>query len=167
MTLRSYTLLQEENEKLKAQAAEAAAPAGSARLAEAPAPAAPAPVVAGPTSAEVAALREQLRQLQVANVSLQADNVRLRASAVLAAAPRPATGLATPTRPGAAPVVATPAAPPPPPVRTHRIAAGDTLTRISSRYYGTPNRWQEIYDANRDKLRAPDALPVDVELKIP
>ena len=43
----------------------------------------------------------------------------------------------------------------------HRVVSGDTLTRISSRYYGTPSRWQEIYNANRDKLGSADALPLD------
>jgi nucleoid-associated protein YgaU len=45
--------------------------------------------------------------------------------------------------------------------------SGDTLTRISSRYYGTWARWQDIYNANRDKLRDADVLPLGAELKIP
>jgi LysM repeat protein len=32
--------------------------------------------------------------------------------------------------------------------RSHTIAAGDTLSQISQRYYGTARRWQEIVDAN-------------------
>jgi nucleoid-associated protein YgaU len=47
------------------------------------------------------------------------------------------------------------------------VASGDTLTRISSRYYGTSTRWQDIFNANRDKLRSPDVLPLGVELRIP
>jgi nucleoid-associated protein YgaU len=66
----------------------------------------------------------------------------------------------------AAPAPAAPVAQPPAP-RTHHVTAGDTLTRISVRYYGTALRWQEIYNANRDKLRNPDILPLDVELRIP
>jgi nucleoid-associated protein YgaU len=65
-----------------------------------------------------------------------------------------------------APAAPAPAAPPPAP-RTYRVASGDTLSRISSRYYGTAARWQDIYNANRDQLRSPDVLPLGVELKIP
>jgi len=34
----------------------------------------------------------------------------------------------------------------------HIVARGDTLTRISQRYYGTARRWSDIYEANRDIL---------------
>lgn len=51
--------------------------------------------------------------------------------------------------------------------RSHTVADGDSLTRISLRYYGTPNRWQDIYDANRDILRGENALRPGQRLKIP
>jgi nucleoid-associated protein YgaU len=73
-----------------------------------------------------------------------------------------ATSAVTPL---AAPMASAP--PPAPAPRTHRVVSGDTLTRISSRYYGTSTRWQDIYNANRDKLQSADALPLDAELKIP
>ena len=37
----------------------------------------------------------------------------------------------------------------------------------SMRYYGTPNRWQEIYNANRDVLQASSTLRVGMQLRIP
>ena len=55
----------------------------------------------------------------------------------------------------------------PAPVRAHVVAEGDSLTRISVRYYGTSNRWQEIYDANRDVLRGENALRPGQRLRIP
>ncbi len=58
-------------------------------------------------------------------------------------------------------------APAPAPDRIHTVAEGDSLTRISLRYYGTPNRWQEIYDANRDVLKGENALRPGQRLKIP
>ena len=86
----------------------------------------------------------------------------------------PAGSRAQPGRPAAVTAAGTPptapvasASPPAPAPRIHRVVSGDTLTRISSRYYGTPSRWQEIYNANRDQLSSADALPLDVELKIP
>lgn len=36
--------------------------------------------------------------------------------------------------------------------RLHKVEKGETLSSISRHYYGTPNRWQEIYEANRDKM---------------
>jgi nucleoid-associated protein YgaU len=63
---------------------------------------------------------------------------------------------------------AAPAAPPAPPQsRTHVVAEGDSLTRISVRYYGTGSRWQEIYDANREILQGENALRPGQRLKIP
>jgi nucleoid-associated protein YgaU len=52
-------------------------------------------------------------------------------------------------------------------VRTHVVQEGDSLTRISSRYYGTTGRWQEIYEANRETLKGENALRPGQRLKIP
>jgi nucleoid-associated protein YgaU len=52
-------------------------------------------------------------------------------------------------------------------VRTHAVAAGDTLSRISQRYYGDPGRWRVIFDANRDTLDATGTLRVGMVLRIP
>jgi nucleoid-associated protein YgaU len=51
--------------------------------------------------------------------------------------------------------------------RTHTVQEGDSLTRISSRYYGTTQRWQEIYEANREILKGENALRPGQRLKIP
>lgn len=51
--------------------------------------------------------------------------------------------------------------------RFHLVQEGDSLTRISARYYGTPNRWQDIYEANRDVLRGENALRPGQRLRIP
>ncbi|MBL8057144.1 MAG: LysM peptidoglycan-binding domain-containing protein [Anaerolineales bacterium] len=34
----------------------------------------------------------------------------------------------------------------------HTVAAGETLSHISLKYYKTANRWQEIYEANKDVI---------------
>ncbi len=52
-------------------------------------------------------------------------------------------------------------------VRYHTVGEGDSLSRISMRYYGTPGRWQEIYQANRDLLQGSNALRVGMQLRIP
>ncbi|MDP4879440.1 MAG: LysM peptidoglycan-binding domain-containing protein, partial [Opitutales bacterium] len=51
--------------------------------------------------------------------------------------------------------------------RTHTVQSGDTLSTISSRYYGTPSRWIDIYQANRDRLRSENALKVGQVIRIP
>ena len=72
----------------------------------------------------------------------------------------PTLGPSTPATPASAPAAA-------PVVRLHTVTEGDSLTRISLRYYGTPNRWQDIYDANRDVLKGENALRPGQRLKIP
>lgn len=63
----------------------------------------------------------------------------------------------------AAKPVAVPKAPPrpAPPAwpKTHRVAAGDTLRSIAGKFYGDPNLWERIYDANPDKVDR--GLPVE------
>ena len=72
-----------------------------------------------------------------------------------------ASGGPAPARPGVtAPTGAAEA-------RFHTVADGDSLSRISMRYYGTPNRWQEIYNANRDVLQGSSVLRVGMQLRIP
>jgi len=51
--------------------------------------------------------------------------------------------------------------------QTYTVQAGDTLSRISTRVYGGPNRWKEIYEANRDQLPRSDALQPGQVLRIP
>ena len=52
-------------------------------------------------------------------------------------------------------------------VRFHTVTEGDSLSRISMRYYGTANRWQEIVNANRDVLQGSSALRVGMQRRIP
>ncbi len=49
----------------------------------------------------------------------------------------------------------------------YTVRSGDTLSRISVRIYGTPLRWIDIYQANRDRLSSENALRVGQELRIP
>ncbi len=51
--------------------------------------------------------------------------------------------------------------------RFHLVVEGDSLTRISLRYYGTGSRWQEIYQANREILSESNALRPGQRLRIP
>ena len=107
---------------------------------------------------ENAAINARLRQAQGTLDSI-ASAARLINGGMLPAAVAP---LSTPT----APITAAPAPAPAQP-RVHVVQEGDSLTRISVRYYGTGSRWQEIYDANRDTLKGENALRPGQRLKIP
>jgi hypothetical protein len=43
--------------------------------------------------------------------------------------------------------------------KSHRVKAGDTLRSLAGSYYGEPNLWERIYEANRDKVDR--GLPVE------
>ena len=53
--------------------------------------------------------------------------------------------------------------------RVYVVRRGDCLTKIARRMLddGTRRGVMRIYEANRDRLRSPDELPVGVELRIP
>ncbi|MFI5344829.1 MAG: hypothetical protein ACHQ51_00495 [Elusimicrobiota bacterium] len=50
-------------------------------------------------------------------------------------------------------------APPPAWPKSHKVAPGDTLRSLAGKYYGDPNLWEKIYDANPDKVDR--GLPVE------
>jgi len=54
------------------------------------------------------------------------------------------------------------------PARTHTVEAGETLSSIAARYYGSEGKWRLIYEANRQKIGPdPDRLPRGAVLVIP
>jgi nucleoid-associated protein YgaU len=51
--------------------------------------------------------------------------------------------------------------------QTYTVNKGDTLSKIAKEFYGSANRWHEIYDANRDQISNPDLIKPGQVLKIP
>lgn len=159
--LRSYTLLQQENDRLKADADRALEKERSS-----------ASQAASQSASQISALFDELRQTKAQVATLATENSQLKTKLALSGPP-PGSLLASPTRPGSAPaqVAATPAPTPATPAaaapRTHVVVAGDTLAKISRQYYGTPGRWDEILNANRDVVKNENMLPVGATLKIP
>jgi LysM repeat protein len=51
--------------------------------------------------------------------------------------------------------------------KTYTVKEHDTLSSISMTLYGTRSRWQDIYNANRDKLPSPEALHIGQVLSLP
>lgn len=56
----------------------------------------------------------------------------------------------------------------PPPVRKryHTVVSGDTLPKLAEKYYGDPNQWRKIYEANKEKIIRGQLIPGTV-LEIP
>lgn len=51
------------------------------------------------------------------------------------------------------------------PQKTYVVKTGDTLQTISQQFYSTTRRWTELYLLNHDRLKNPDSLEKDTELK--
>ncbi|HET6883925.1 MAG TPA: LysM peptidoglycan-binding domain-containing protein [Pirellulales bacterium] len=69
--------------------------------------------------------------------------------------------------PRSAATAARPEPSPTPVYASHRIVDGDTLSGLAARYLGSSKRFNEIFEANRDRLPSPDLLPIGVVLRIP
>jgi nucleoid-associated protein YgaU len=187
MSLRAYTLLQNEDDQLKDTLAKTTDEKTSlaAQLDDAKHLAddrqatinqqvqlvASLQAAADTDAKNIGALHDQLRQMQNLVSQLAAENAELKTRLVLDA-PSPST----PTPPSYTPapaLVPTPATTPTAPApdatgpRTYKVVSGDTLAKISKQFYGTSTRWQQILEANHDKLHNDKGLRVGMELKIP
>ncbi|MEO6347776.1 MAG: LysM peptidoglycan-binding domain-containing protein [Aquaticitalea sp.] len=49
----------------------------------------------------------------------------------------------------------------------HTVKSGETLSKISKQYYGDPNKYQKIFQANTDILKDPNMIHPNQELIIP
>lgn len=49
----------------------------------------------------------------------------------------------------------------------YTVQKGDTLQKISKKFYGTTKRWMKIYDANKDVLKGPNKVYPGQVLNIP
>ena len=111
------------------------------------------------TSRDYASQQALLQQMRGANTVLAQENYQLKAT--LARDPNAPRNTVTPVP---VPTTATPA---PAAVRTHTVVAGDSLSKISLRYYGTANRWREILQANPGIVSPTGVVRVGTTLRIP
>jgi len=51
--------------------------------------------------------------------------------------------------------------------RLHRVRHAETLSSIALAFYGDPNRWEHIYQANRHYIADPNRLDPGQSLVIP
>lgn len=52
-------------------------------------------------------------------------------------------------------------------IKTETMTDGSRLTHLSRKYYGAPDFWVYIYEANRELIANPNVIPQGVALKIP
>lgn len=50
---------------------------------------------------------------------------------------------------------------------TYRVQKGDTLSRLSVRLLGSANKWRELYQANKEKIKDPNRIFPGQELNVP
>lgn len=96
------------------------------------------------------------------SVAVAAAAVRPAAAAPVATAPAPSA-----TVPAAAPATLTPPAATAAATQSYTVRAGDTLSRIATRVYNDPGKWDLIYQANRNQLATPQSLRVGQSLVVP
>ncbi len=51
--------------------------------------------------------------------------------------------------------------------RVYVVKSGDSLSKIAKEVYGDANRWPEIFEANKDKIKDPNLIYPGQELRIP
>jgi nucleoid-associated protein YgaU len=51
--------------------------------------------------------------------------------------------------------------------QTYTVQKGDTLYSLAKRYYGDGKLWTKIADANKDKIRDAQSVPIGTVLTIP
>lgn len=49
----------------------------------------------------------------------------------------------------------------------YRVRPGDTLTKIAATVYRDPERWRDIFNANRNIISSPNSIRVGMTLRIP
>jgi nucleoid-associated protein YgaU len=68
-----------------------------------------------------------------------------------------------------APTEKTPAVAPAakPTTQQYTVKAGDTLSKLAEQFYSSSNKWERIYEANRDTLKNPNYIFIGAKLVIP
>ena len=50
---------------------------------------------------------------------------------------------------------------------TYTVKSGDSLSKIAKHLYGDANKWHQIYEANKDKIKNPDLIHPGEVLTLP
>jgi nucleoid-associated protein YgaU len=49
----------------------------------------------------------------------------------------------------------------------YTVKAGDTLSRLALEFYNSMNKWEKIYEANKDLVKNPNYIYIGQKLIIP
>jgi TPR repeat protein/nucleoid-associated protein YgaU len=109
-----------------------------------PPPETPKPVRLPPTRRAVVAA-PAVQTASSRNVSIQPDSALFKSPLLTSPRSRPAVAA----------------------LRLHTVVQGESLIQISERYYGTGDRWKEIYQANREGLRGQTRIRIGQQLRVP
>jgi nucleoid-associated protein YgaU len=153
-SLRSFTVVQDENNQLKASLDKLSSDnAGLGQQLDAAHASITTLQAQAALTSQIDPLRTELRQSQDESNRLAIENASLK-TRLAVISPGPGAEKPTPMRPGT-PQAESAAIPPPPqaapaptPPKTYVVAEGDTLTKISRKFYGTSSRWDDILKAN-------------------
>jgi nucleoid-associated protein YgaU len=122
---------------------------------------------------------EQQQGAQLQNVNMEGDKLFIRAAApsqdvknkiwdqIKLVDPTYSDLTADISAPDAAAAAAPGAEAAPAAARTYTVQAGDNLSKISKHFYGDPNQYMKIVNANKETLPDPDKIKPGMELNIP
>ncbi|HLA64128.1 MAG TPA: peptidoglycan-binding protein LysM [Rhodothermales bacterium] len=51
--------------------------------------------------------------------------------------------------------------------RYHTVQSGDSLSKIAQQHYGDANKWDELFEANREVIEDPDKIYPGQQIRIP
>lgn len=175
VSLRSFSVLQDENNQLKAAAEKSSADTASlSQQLDAARSSINSLQAQAAATSQIEPLRAALRQAEDESnrLALEAEQYRTR---LAVQSNSPTSSRPVPTRPGQAPALsASPAAATAAAAagatgapRTYVVAEGDTLTKIARKFYGNSNRWQDILKANKGVIKDEKSLVVGSSITIP
>ncbi len=98
--------------------------------------------------------RKSTRDTQVLEIEFGRKQKDKKSSAQAPAAREPVPAQEEPVESYEPAATETPAAP----CEDYKVQRGDTLQKISEKFFGTTKKWRKIFDANKDKLKAPDRI---------
>jgi len=126
--------------------------------------------VEGSPEAELSELRNRLNETEqkLARAELTLQQLQRSGNNGGAALSSPPAAERSAERVRQVDVRATPAPTPEPASRrTHTVQRGETLSHIARRAYGRASAWEKIYQANREIIPNPNAVPPGLVLEIP
>lgn len=114
--------------------------------------------------ARMGEMESENRALKVKNANLQAQAVQLRAALTVV---RSKYAQSAENASQSVDQIGLPVAAPKTAGKLVKVEKADTLKKIAARFYGDAQRWREIYEANRQKMKSPGDLKIGQFIFLP